>query len=283
MRALSVGIASMFIFVQACSNHKSPINGASDRIRYSEDDAFTLASLTDDEPPRLSWKMLRIRRSYPRAMTLDALIRKQRDVRWVDLTGARLTTDMRSDLSHLDRLKWINMPLQIEPADVKWLSRQNGVVGIGLCGSKMDKAGFSELGALSNLQWIILSELECSEASIKTWPRLPEIREVHLDRNRLAEKWLEHLCELRLSRLERMFLADTTIGDGAIRVLCDAYDPVLLDISGVRTVTDQSVEAIGREKRLQFLFVGDSGISADGVSALKSLLPDCTVYDEVLD
>jgi len=131
-------------------------------------------------------------------------------------------------------------------------------------------------------------ESKASDATLRVFTNLPDVREVWLPFTRITDEGLAHLA--RLSNLKRLNLANTSVGDEGVSHLKGLTSLEALDLSGT-AVSDHGLAALKGLRNLQDLklrcdalsssSVTDAGLRSVGeLKALKTLqLPGASITD----
>lgn len=210
---------------------------------------------------------------------LDSLYNSEDHV--LDISEYRIGNKDVPAIKALTKLQWLRIRT-VSARDLEWIATLPALRGLALHHAKLSRADFSIFGQMKELQWLDLSDSMYSEADFSRLPALPGLEALYLD-GTVTDAMIKHLVTLRLPKLKKVSLRRSRISDAGVETLCDGYDLTYINLRFAGLITIDCVEALGREKSLLMLTVGQSGLSdprqhrSDEVKKLLKLLPTCCV------
>jgi hypothetical protein len=144
----------------------------------------------------------------------------------------------------------------------------------GLLELNLDRSDATDLGAvhaaeLPNLQKITGQAAALEGKCFKQFAAMQHLRCIHLARNCLKDENLKYLGGL--PKLEFLSIGHCNLSDAGIKNLANCTNLKLLSIGDNPKITDQSIKSLLCMKKLRFLDIHDTSITAEGVLQLKTL------------
>jgi Leucine-rich repeat (LRR) protein len=125
------------------------------------------------------------------------------------------------------------------------------------------------IGKFPNLTVLDLSETTIKDAALVEIGKLPKIEDLNLWHTRVTDSGLEALAG---SKLKRLNLDDTNIGDGGIPSIVPIKSLEFLHL-GTTAITDEGAAKLSELTNLKTLILTNTALSKKAVAALQSKLP----------
>jgi hypothetical protein len=138
----------------------------------------------------------------------------------IDLHDVRLTPELRSQLSNLQHLQWLNVSLGVNGSDLGWLGGIAGLRGLTLTHANLENADFEGLKKAKSLQFLNLSNSTFTESDFMSFPRLEKLETLILSGKHISDECLVQIAKLRLPMLRSLCVEFGSITDTGMRSLC---------------------------------------------------------------
>jgi Leucine-rich repeat (LRR) protein len=182
-----------------------------------------------------------------------------RKLKKLSISGAKITDAGMREIAKLDNLQelsasgmLLNGPDRNEPRD----------------------AAIKELGRLSQLRKLDLSNTQTADESAGAFAGLPQLKVLHVFGTRITDNGLTELA--RLKKLEELKIG-YSISDVGVSALAGNTSLQVLSVWNSSRVTDKSVPSLSTLKSLRELDIGSTGISIKGRGELAKALPRCKI------
>jgi len=194
----------------------------------------------------------------------------------LDVHDYELADDTKEQIRRNTGLRWLCLSTKTTAADLQWIGDLMALRGLSMRGCDFRGADFGALRDLHALQWLCLADADMSEKEFLTLPRFGILHGLEVSTRNVTDAWVTHLASLKLDSLRSLLLYNTSVTDRGMSRLCSAYDLEHLDIYGCSGITAKSVDRICSMKRLRFLGIGLSGVSAYEEDFARRL-PKCSI------
>ncbi len=194
----------------------------------------------------------------------------------LDLDAYEITDGIKQQIRRNKALRWLCLSTETMAADLDWIGELTELQGLSMRGCDFGGADFGALRDLRALQWLCLADADMSEKEFLTLPRFDALHGLEVSTRNVTDVWVTHLASLKLDSLRSLHLYNTSVTDRGMTRLCSAYDLEYLDIYGCSGITAKSVDRICSMKRLRFLGIGLSGVSAYEEDFARRL-PKCSI------
>ncbi len=148
------------------------------------------------------------------------------------------------------------------------------LVTVGLEACDVRDEDLSLLDELPHLTTLTLNHTSVSDAGLALLGNLPQLRNVYLVRTRITDAGLRELE--RYAGLGALHIDDAQITDAGLASVAAWSGLTQLHLSNTN-VTDACIPSLSSLKRLTQLHVRITGLSPDGVNALRAALPQCLI------
>lgn len=205
---------------------------------------------------------------------LDAL-RKHESLEALTITSPLVSDASVDALCDIPALKTLWMhEAQLTDAGVQKMSSQLAVrneltwLNLSNCPGLTDDA-LSHLGRLQSLEKLTFGYNPSASSSVLRHLRdLPNLTEIRLEATKIESEDLRHLQTLKIQRL---YFTESKLGAGVAASLADSC-PELTYLGLAKTnVTDADMSAIGKLKKLQWLWLYETRVGDPGLAKLDEL------------
>jgi Leucine-rich repeat (LRR) protein len=144
-----------------------------------------------------------------------------------------------------------------------------GLVELVLDKSETTDAGAAHAAELPNLQRISAWSAALEGKCLKQFASLKHLHSLTLSRNCLKEENLKYLSAL--PHLQYLTISHCGVSDAGVKYLANCSSIITLVVENNPKITDQSIKCFTSMKKLRYLRLGDTSITAKGVLELKAL------------
>lgn len=144
--------------------------------------------------------------------------------------------------------------------------------------TKIGEKELQQIEGIVSLRLLRLSRTRVNDDSLRHITRLPELVMLYLSHNEITDQGIEHIVELR--RLKALKLSETKIEDPSIVRLSELVDLEYLGLDQTQ-ISDACVPYLARLKKLKYLNLSGTKVTPEGLTKLKTSLPDCFIAQEL--
>lgn len=204
----------------------------------------------------------------------------------LDLTDAGEVAVTDAGLTHLaglPSLQDLNLGgLSITDAGLSHLSPLRDLKTLRLSGTRVSGKGLVHLQKLKKLESLDLGWTPVDDTGLGHLEGMTGLRSLSLDRTKVTDKGLRHLRGL--SKLDDLDLSNTRITDDGLSSLVEMESLSKLTlffysrVSSETRVTDSGLRRLAGIKKLRFLNIRGTAISAEGIERFKKNRPDVYIF-----
>jgi len=104
-----------------------------------------------------------------------------------------------------------------------------------------------------------------------------EIRNISLNHTHVGDEAIDSLTSIPC--LRSLELAYTSISNDGVRKMAHMKRLEFLDVTGTQ-IDDSTIEDFAKFASLKFLIIGNTGITSEGVTRLRELIPNCEIQTD---
>jgi hypothetical protein len=191
-----------------------------------------------------------------------AIVKAWKHLKRLNLRGTRITDST---------LEFLSGVLTLEALDIGW--------------AQITDTGLDHLVPLTNLRWLTMGGNKLTGTSLQFLRQMPQIEYLDLGGAQRTDSglWSLSLTDAgmqaiaQVTELRELRLAGTGVTSRNLEVLKPLVKLRRVSLQGCRRLRDDAATVLSGFKQLRILDVKDSGLSEQGVSRLRSALPDCQV------
>ncbi|MEK6258087.1 MAG: hypothetical protein AABP62_05655 [Planctomycetota bacterium] len=184
----------------------------------------------------------------------------------------------RDRMSFCDRIATVGLDGRELPADLfSELGSLTNLDWLSLSGTKFREGDLKSLKGLTGLETLQLSQTDVTDAGLEHLKGLTSLRQLMLDHTVVTGAGLEHLKGL--VRLKELYLHHTHVADAGLESLKGLERLERLELYNTQ-VTDAGLEPLKGLTNLQYLFLQDTQVTAEGKASLRKVLPGCRILPE---
>jgi hypothetical protein len=176
------------------------------------------------------------------------------------------------DLFHRAELVGLS-GLKITDADLEQLVGLPQLSIVGLNGTPITDEGLKHLARVSNLKVLTLRDTRVTDAGLKHLAGLPKLEHLTLDETAVTDEGAKQLA--KFGSLSALSLNSTQVTDAGVKHLAAMPNLSALSLNSTQ-VTDEGLEHLAGS-RLNYLYMGDTRVTAEGVSRFRKSLPRCVI------
>ncbi|MCA8992932.1 MAG: leucine-rich repeat domain-containing protein [Planctomycetaceae bacterium] len=214
-------------------------------------------------------------------------------------TRSQLSDSAMAALSTAPKLKFVVLvDCLLRDRSLRHLSDSRELTTLRLDGNPIAGDGLLHLTACKRLKHLSLGSCSLTDEGLQQLPSLPALEVLNLYNNQIGDAGLAHLTKARFPKLNCLILSRTDVTAEGLAGLADfegqlhigelrlsdndlkflEQSPGIVTVTLFRNkLTDNSAERLAKLKHLKWLDVRQTGITEEGVQAIKAALPDCVV------
>jgi hypothetical protein len=152
---------------------------------------------------------------------------------------------------------------------LSYVGHLKGLVELSLDRSEATDKGAMHAAELPNLQRITAQQAALEGKCFKQFAALKQLQSLNLPRNCLKDENLQYLG--LLPQLKCLSISHCGISDAGVKYLANCKNLMTLNLENNPKITDQSIKYLLSLKKLRYLRIADTSITAKGVLPLKGL------------
>jgi hypothetical protein len=192
----------------------------------------------------------------------------------------RQLKSLRDELRALPKLNRILLEnTRVTDAGLSAVSELVQLSCLRLDGTAITDAGVSQIRHLTKMRELGLARTNVTDACVMDLQEMTVLRSLHLSDTQITDNGLAALKEF--TKLEFLSLRNTAVTDEGLASVSSLTKMETLDLGNTR-ITDACLPDLMRLSHLQSLCIDGTELSKDGIVQLKLALPDCRVWDEIL-
>jgi hypothetical protein len=224
------------------------------------------------------------------------------ELRELFFAGHRMTKAGLGKFARLKNLEdlYTSYLSRIDDAGMTELAKLRSLKKVSFDGSKVTARGFAEIPKLADLEWLTIrgATLRSDEVStlgksltelrrltdltlstdkgemdeLLTYVRrIPQLEGLEVHSDQLTDKGLAQIAGLPLTSLNLCFSAAIT--DAGLKHIAECRELASLNLDGLSAVTDKGLAMLRSLQNLSDLRVSDTGVTAEGIEALRQAIP----------
>ena len=194
----------------------------------------------------------------------------------LSMGGTRITDAGLKHLRALKNLQLLEMNwTHVTDAGLVELEALPQLEVLHIRGTRATDAGIAHIRGLTRLHFLNISRLPITDAGLANIEPLTNLQTLALENTRIGDAGLAHLKGL--TRLDTLLLKETGVTDAGLDQLLGLQHLVVLDLKGLKGVSDAAVPKILHLRSLKQIDLRDCHVSAKGLAALKAAMPNLSV------
>ncbi len=225
---------------------------------------------------------------------LETFFKHGEKLRWLDLSGTKITDRCLGQLVKCKNLEWIGLAkTAISDEGIRTLSQHTRLTGIfapmtrlsdkvvdhlmkmkqlrsiNLSWTSVTDSGLKQLASLEKLEWLAVAKNSITDAGLTSISKNTSIQYLNLNFNSISDLSMKHLATMKQLKI-LMLDSQKNITDNGISLLKRHPNLEKLGLSGTR-ITDEVMPVIASIPKLSSLTVGWTSISDRGVAPLTNI------------